>query len=420
MQRQQEEAGNAPVGFTSFDAGFYRLFVPYPSSLEARENGGAVLLGSRLGVTNTEVWAGIPIPIPPNLSDIALRNLVSQLASQRGQWPSCAATVLGSRKAFHCYWNDTPHLLGHEVWGTMEVIVASNSLIPVMCVSPDDMHQCVSYDRFGYHTCANRNPTWDEVKKTTETISTRFRDEITTGQMCEQIIYPSIRLKEDIVVHPATMTASKSPQATTLDATHTAPVVAGPQTSSLADLARQTRQAPHARAHATLDNEGNAPAPPGLQSFTLMFCSNPQQCSQATVVIPEKVEIVSRVNGQHVFKTALNGSTVLLFAGPADVNAPYRSLTDPEYIRMRDLANSNGWSREKTGGVSTQELTIEGRPALTTRFRYERKPMVWWVGERVLIQNSGQQFLLGCTSPEETFADAEVLCTTLVNSLRFQ
>jgi hypothetical protein len=35
-----------------------------------------------------------------------------------------------------------------------------------------------------------------------------------------------------------------------------------------------------------------------------------------------------------------------------------------------------------------------------------------------LIENQGKQFLLGCTAPEEHFADAEALCTTLVNSLR--
>jgi hypothetical protein len=36
----------------------------------------------------------------------------------------------------------------------------------------------------------------------------------------------------------------------------------------------------------------------------------------------------------------------------------------------------------------------------------------------VLIENPGAQFLLACTAPEEHFADAEVLCTTLVNSVR--
>jgi hypothetical protein len=168
-----------------------------------------------------------------------------------------------------------------------------------------------------------------------------------------------------------------------------------------------------------LDNaEGNNTAPTGFQTFVLQYCRNPQQCSEASVVIPEKSEVVSRTNGQHIFKAALDGEPVMLYAGPADVNAPYRSLTDADYIRMRDLANSNGWSREKPDSVSTQDLTIEGRPALMTRFRYQRDRKRWWIGERVLIENQGAQFLLGCTAPEEHFAAAEVLCTMVVNSLR--
>jgi len=159
-------------------------------------------------------------------------------------------------------------------------------------------------------------------------------------------------------------------------------------------------------------------APAGFQSFVVQYCHNPQQCFEASVVIPEKAEVLSRVNGQHIFKTMLNGDPVLLYAGPADVNAPYRSLTSPDFIRMRDLANSNGWSREKTDGVSTQELTIEGRPALMTRFRYQRDQNIWWIGERALIEDRDMQFLVGCTAPEQRFADAEALCTTLVNSLR--
>ena len=135
-------------------------------------------------------------------------------------------------------------------------------------------------------------------------------------------------------------------------------------------------------------------------------------------MIPEKAEVVSRTNGQHIFQAALDGEVVMLYAGPADVGAPYRSLTDPDYIRMRDLANANGWSREKPDAVSTQDLTIEGRPALMTRFRFQRDQKRWWIGERVLIGDQAAQFLLGCAAPEEHFADAEVLCTTLVNSLR--
>ena len=446
MQQEQEAAANAPTGFTNYNAGDYRLFVPYPFSLEGRDNGGAVLLGSRLGITNTEVVAGNPIPIPANIidnaSDSDLLNVVRQLAGLHGPQPYCAPIKQGSHRAFRCAWQGNPYLLGHVVWGSMLFIVGSNSLIPVMCVSPDDMHSCTIYDNQGHNTCSDRNRQMygTDHRKQQAAVNAQVHDEQTTFQMCDQIIYPSIQLKEDIVVHPATLSekpssgkppseksasASKAPAAAlpvTAVATptqETPPGESGSQSPSLAELARQTRQAPHDKAQATLDSaEGTTVAPPGFEPFVLQYCQNPQQCSEASVVIPEKAEVISRTNGQYIFKTALDGESLMLYAGPADVNAPYRSLTDPDYIRMRDLANANGWSREKPDSVSTQDLTIEGRSALMTRFRYQRDQKRWWIGERVLIDNQGKQFLVGCAAPEEHFADAEALCTTLVNSLR--
>ena len=306
----------------------------------------------------------------------------------------------------------------------MEVIVGSNSLIPVMCVSPDDVHQpCVVYDTWGHNTCSDRDRQlygWDQ-RKAQAAHDASYRDERSTLQICEQIIYPSIQLKEDIVVHPASIAESKLAKPAVMTSA-TPPQdngEPGAQALSLAELARRTREEPREKAQAKLDNaEGTSVAPAGFQSFVITSCQNPQQCSEASVVIPEKAEVVSRINGQHIFKATLNGNPVMLYAGPADVSTQYRSLTDPDYIRMRDLANSNGWSREKPDGVSTQELTIEGRPALMTRFRFQREPKQWWIGERVLIENQGAQFLVGCAAPEEHFADAEVWCTTLVNSLR--
>jgi hypothetical protein len=423
MQREQEEAANAPTGFKSYDAGDYRLFVPFPYSLEGRENGGAVLLGSRLGVTNTEVMAGAPIPFPAGitpgmLSDVDILNLVRQLAALHGQSPYCSAIKLGERKAFRCAWSTSPRLLGREVWGTMVFVVASNSVIPVMCVSPDDVlhQQCVVYDTWGHNTCSDRYQVWPDAQRRIDAL---YREETTTVQACDQIIYPSIRLKEDVVVHPVMIAEGKLSKTLSGTVPQDTSVVAGTQSESLAELARQTRQAPRRQAQTKLDNaEGESLAPVGFQSFTLQYCLNPQQCSEAKVVIPEKAEVVSRVNGQYILKSMLNGGAVMLYVGPADVNSPYRSMTDPDYIRMRDLANSNGWTREKTDGVSTQELTIAGRQALMTRFRYQRDQKTWWVGERALIEMPGAQFLVGCTAAEERFAEAEALCTTLVNSLR--
>jgi hypothetical protein len=427
MQQEEEASEAAPAGFSSYDAGDYRLFVPFPYSLEGRDDGGAVLLGSRLGLSNTEVVAGTPIPIPANRGDNNLLNAVRQYASRHGAQAYCSAIKQKEHKAFRCSWQTSPTLLGHAVFGSMLFVVASRSLIPVMCVSPNDLHQvCVGYDNWGHSNCTDRYQAlygWDYAAKAQAAADAQSRDERTTLQMCDQIIYPSIQLKEDIVVHPATIPENKAVKAAPATTASTPQVnpsgESGQQGPSLADLARQTRQAPRAKAQAKLDNaEGMTAAPPGFQSFSLQYCKNPDACAEASVVIPENAEVVSRVNGQHIFKTILSGDPVLLYAGPADVNAPYRSLTDRDYIRIRDLANSNGWSREKADGISTQELTIEGRPALLTRFRYQRDQNTWWIGERALIEDGGAQFLLGCTAPERRFADAEALCTTLVNSLR--
>jgi hypothetical protein len=366
MQQEQEVADNAPVGFKNYDAGDYRLYVPYPFSLEGRENGGTVLLGSRLGITNTEVMAGTPIPVPPNLSDADLLNAVRQLASLHGTQANCSATTRGSHKAFRCSWQTSPTLLGHAVYGSMEFILASNSLIPVMCVSPDDLHQlCVIYDTYGNNTCSDRDRQlygWDH-RKAQAAADEQYREERNTVQMCDQVIYPSIQLKEDIVVHPVSIAEGKAPKPVSAVAQDMS-VVAGAQGSSLADLARQSRQAAHGKALATLDNaEGKSLAPAGYQSFPMQYCQNPQQCQQASVIIPEKSEVVSTTNGQYIFKAMLNGDAVMLYAGPSDVNSPYRSLTSPDYMRMRDLANSNRWSRENADGLSPQEIRIQSRSA---------------------------------------------------------
>jgi len=415
MVQEQEASEAAPTGFKSYNAGDYRLLVPFPFELEGRDDRGTVLAGSRLGVTNTEVLAGNPIPIATDLSDHDLSDAVNQAVRQYSQSAGCLPMKVGERRAFHCGMNNG-QLLGHQVWGTIMVVVGSNSLIPVVCVSPDAMDEHLVY--------GSRRASWQEKQAAYARQDQRFRDERTTAQVCDQIIYPSIRLKEDVVVHPVTIsdkpgkaaagTPSSVPQAATSSATQD-----GSAPASLGELARKSRQAPRVKAQTTLDNaEGKSTAPPGFQSFSFQYCENPQRCREASMVIPAKAEVLSRVNSQHVFRSELAGEKLMLYAGPADVNAPYRSLTDRDYIRMRDLANANGWSREKADSVATQELTLDGKYALVTRFRYVRDEKVWWIGERALIENHGTRFMVGCTAPEAHFADAEVICTALVNSLR--
>ncbi len=107
MQAEQEASDNAPLGYKNYDAGDYRLFVPFPYSLEGRDNGGAVLLGSKMGVTNSEVLAGAPLPLPSTLNDIGVANFMRRIAQQ---YSSSTVLFAGQKRFAQCV------SLLHEQW----------------------------------------------------------------------------------------------------------------------------------------------------------------------------------------------------------------------------------------------------------------------------------------------------------------
>jgi hypothetical protein len=407
MQAEQEASDNAPTGFRLYDAGDYRLFVPFPFSDEGRDNFGPVLLGSRLGVTHSEVLAGEPVPFPPYVNENTVQGFVQQLASRYTGGAGCAPLPFGSHQAFRCGINNGS-LLGHSVSGSMEFIVVSNGVIPVMCVIPNEPPLTC---HVGNQPC-NAYQTRDDYQHYQNQLRARNQETVDSARMCEQIVFPSIALKEDMVAHPAKMAEGK-PKAVSGPVLQDTSVVTGTQTLSPADLAKSTRV--HTKAAA----EVASVAPAGFQSFVLQYCQNPQLCAEASIFIPEKSESVSHVNGQQIFKVTLDGESAFLYAGPADVNAPYRNLTDPEWVHVRDINAVNGWGRDKSEIQSGQELDIDGRNAFMARVRYQRDQKRWWIGERVIIAlGNGSQFLLACTAPEDHFKDAEPMCNTLIKSLR--
>jgi hypothetical protein len=258
----------------------------------------------------------------------------------------------------------------------------------------------------------------EKAQKAQVAAAARDWDEPTTFQICDDAICPSMHLTEDVVEPPLPLEQS-TPKVVSAALQDGSVIVGGLDGPSLAELARQKRQAQQGQAQSKLDSAvGVTPAPAGFQSFVIQYCLNPQLCAEASVMIPENAEVVSRVNGQHVFKTVLNGEAAMLYAGPADVNAPYRAMTDPDFIRMRSLANPNGASREKAEGISTQEVDLEGKHGVVTRFRYQREEETWWIGERATINMDQAEFLLACTAPEENFTAVETQCNVLISSLR--
>jgi hypothetical protein len=431
LQQEQEESENAPVGYKTYNAGDYRLWVPFPYEVEGRDQIGTVLAGSRVGVTNTEVMAGNPLAFPSNLDEGTERNLVSQVARLYSQYASCSPIKLGERRAYRCGLQGA-YLMGAEVSGTMLFVITSGSVIPVMCVSPDDLHQCVGHDKFGYHTCDNKNPTWAEVQKAQAEVQTRYQDERTTAQVCDQLIYPSIRLREDYA--PRTLAGSaKNMDHAAAAKTAGLPTAPGAQTAangdaaqagaapSLAEVVRQSKEtaANQPKAKVTLDaTDGGGIPPAGFKSDTFSYCQRRDFCWRAYVFLPTNAVRLKDYAPEFVYEVPFDKERTLLFAGQAQIDAASRGSKDPTLALWREINATEGTSALNTlQGATRDEATIAGMPGFLTHFEIKRNDTVW-VGIRANVVSRGVELMVGCLAPKTRFGDADEDCSTLIDSLR--
>jgi hypothetical protein len=429
LQQEQEESENAPLGYRTYNAGDYRLYVPYPYDLEGRNNLGTVIGGSRVGSSNTEVMVGNPIPIGGYDGDISddnvARGIVRQLAALYGQSTWCGPTKVGERRAFKCSWA-RGFLIDHEVWGSMIWIFGSSSIIPVMCANPDSLNDPSA--------ASGVQLTYREKIAATQQ---RMRDQSLTIQACEQIIYPSIRLKEDDSHHAQSaanpsqaMTApAKSAQAKGL-ATMPNPTAALVPTAvkeeaqsaggpSVADLARQAKQAAaqSPKAQLAMDGTGGALAPKGFKTQQFTYCSGPGNCWMGTVFVPENAVPIHVYYSELMFDVPLADSKVMLFAGPTMLGAIGRPSNDPELTRWGEMDTEPWATTGRVRALRNEQATIAGKPGILTHFELDKNG-VTWVAARAKVEVRGVEVMVGCMAPQAHFADADQICSTLMDSLR--
>ncbi len=432
LQQEQEESENAPVGYKTYNAGDYRLWVPFPYEIEGRDQIGTVLAGSRVGVTTTQVMAGNPLAFPENLDEATERNLFTQVARLYSQYPSCAPIKLGERRAYRCGLQGA-YLMGDLVSGTMVFLIGSGTVIPVMCASPVNQ-QCVSHDRFGYHTCDNQNPTWGEVQKTNAEIQARYQEQRTSAQVCDQIIYPSIRLREDYAPRSFSAPSGKGTDQTggaraaaklpasgrtqTIAKSDAAQAGAAP---SLADVVRQSKQANanQPKAKVTLDaTDGGGIPPAGFKADTFSYCHGQVFCWHAYVFLPTNAVRLKDYAPEFVFEVPFDKERVLLFAGQAQIDAASRGSKDPTLALWREInATEGSVALNSLQAATRDEATIAGMPGFLTHFEIKRNDTVW-VGVRANVVSRGVELMVGCLAPKTRFSDADQDCSTLIDSLR--
>lgn len=434
LQQQQEESENAPIGYKTYNAGDYSLFVPFPYESEGRDDNGVVLAGSRVGVTNTEVMVGNPVTLPSGLDENSERIFISQATRMFSQSTGCGAIKLGEHRAYRCGLNRV-WLVDKVVSGTMIFLMASGGAIPVMCVSPDDTNQCVTHDQWGYHTCGNRNPTWSEVQKTKAEIDTRNQDMRTTAQICDQVIYPSIRLREDNEKSLSAALAGKRMNAGKAAVTKTAAphATSGPQTvakgdaaagsssSSLAEVVRVSKEASanQPKAKRTLDaTDGGGVAPAGFKSWSFNYCQRQDYCWPASVFVPlSAVQTSPSYSSQYTFEVPFGQDKVLLFVGPAAVDWKNRPSNDPNLLAWSEMSADGTNGKGNVQAVTRDEATIAGKPGFLTHFEIKKNDVIW-VGVRANVEIRGVDLMVGCLAPQKRFGDADEDCSTLIDSLR--
>jgi hypothetical protein len=437
LQQEQEESENAPVGYKTYNAGDYRLWVPFPYEVEGRDQIGTVLAGSRVGVTTTQVMAGNPLAFPENLDEATERNLFTQVARLYSQYPSCAPIKLGERRAYRCALQGA-YLMGDLVSGTMVFLIGSGTVIPVMCVNPVNQ-QCVSHDRFGYHTCDNQNPTWGEVQKTNAEIQARYQEQRTSAQVCDQVIYPSIRLREDYAPRSFSTPSSKGTDRSSKDqpgaakaaakmpTTGGAPTMAKSDAAqagaapSLADVVRQAKAAAanQPKAKVTLDaTDGMGIPPAGFKADTFSYCHGYGFCWHAYVFLPANAARLKDYAPEFVYEVPFDKERVLLFAGQAQIDAASRGSKDPTLALWREInATEGSVTLNNLQAATRDEATIAGMPGFLTHFEIKRNDTVW-VGVRANVVSRGVELMVGCLAPKTRFSDADQDCSTLIDSLR--
>ncbi|HEY6337402.1 MAG TPA: hypothetical protein VIW68_02810 [Candidatus Sulfotelmatobacter sp.] len=433
LQQEQEESENAPVGYKTYNAGDYRLFVPFPYEIEGRDENGTTLAGSRVGVTNTEVMVGNPVTLPAGLDENSERILISQATRMFSQSTGCGVIKLGDHRAYRCGLNRV-WLQGKVVSGTMVFVIASGDAIPVMCVSPDDTNQCLTHDQWGDHTCGNQNPTWAEVQKTKSDINTRNQDMRTTAQVCEQVIYPSIQLREDYQKSLSAAVTAKSMDAGKAGVRKTAALgntsgsqavakgdaatAAGP---SLAEVVRVSKEAAanQPKARRTLDaTDGGGVAPAGFKSWSFNYCRSLDFCWPASVFVPQAaVQTSPSYSAQYVFEVPFGPDRVLLYVGPAAIDWKNRPSNDPTLLAWAEMSADGSGSKSNVQAVTRDEATIAGKPGFLTHFEIKKNDVIW-VGVRANVMSRGVDLMVGCLAPQKRFGDADEDCSTLIDSLR--
>jgi hypothetical protein len=421
---EDQNNGDAPGGFKTYNAGAYKLSVPAPYTVNGHDEGGIVLAGPQVGSTRPLVMVGTPIVLRFGNSDDAFHDAATQFAHLYAQSSTCAKTTLANRTAYQCGLAGAT-LLEHQVSGSAMFVLGSGSIFPVFCVAPTESHfRDILNDPHSSYLAkadAQRNMEREaqDVKK--------------AWQKCDTV-FQSIHAVENAAQAEAAGTAKAGSASEKVAGTQDAPMQAstpastagatgaGNAQSALGDVARQlhqpTTQGQNVPPASASSNETKA-APTGFKVQPFNYCRSHNECWNASVLVPADAQLVSSDCKQFVFETKVQGAPFLLLAGAAGGDGcSGRSKGDPGLVRWNELAEPESARAPGTySTISSLQATLDGKPAIITQIGF-RKGLTEWRGKRAEIENNGVPLVVGCMASREHFDDGDAICSGLIESLR--
>lgn len=422
---EDQDDRDAPAGFKTYNAGDYKLWVPAPYKLAGNDDGGAVLSGPGVGNTRALVLAGNPIVLKMGQNEDALRDVATEFARGYLQSAKCTKTTFANHSAYQCGLAGA-NLLGSPVSGQAVLIKGSINIFPVICAAPTDSRA---------RDILNSPHSSYVMKRNARLVMDREEQEVReVWQKCESVLQ-SIHLKED-GARQAGMprsnpegSVSAKPLETKAVAGNPAVAQEGPALAgkaggppSLAQIARRLHESPAQATTIPLPAEGSgvqSTVPAGLKVHSFNYCKSHAQCWDASVFVPADAHLVNTDCKQFVFETKVQGVPFLLLAGAGGTDSCQgRSANDPSLVRWNQLvAPETARAPGTASTVSTQQTTLDGRPAVITTMRF-KKGVADWMGKRAEVDANGIQIVVGCMAPREQVPDGDAVCSALIGSLR--
>jgi hypothetical protein len=384
LSDDQNRSDDAPGGFKTYNAGDYSLWVPAPYKVGAHDHAGVVLEGPTVGNKRSLLMVGIPFLLPPGAGDDAFRDSATQFSHLYSKNTTCNKMAAGNHAAYECSLA-VAELSGTRVSGKVWFLRSASTVYPVLCATPSE-----SYNRAGV-----KSQRAVSKENTPETLEREDPDVKGLWQKCETA-FQSIRPKEvkaQQVMAQAGATGSAAGSA-----------VAAGQSGT--------------QAAATLANPSASSAPAGYKVHPFHYCSGPQQCWDASVLVPAEAQLISSDCKQYVFESKVQGTPFLLMAGPAAGECGDQSSGGPNLVRWKQLADPESKRAPGTyNTISTQVMKLAGKTAAITTMHF-RNGLTDWMGKRAEVDSNGVSLVVGCIAPRDHFDDGDAVCSTLIGSLQ--